>query len=65
MPYHSICHPLPKTSPGLVLGLRRSRGGNMRVKVWHWLYCHWYDLRADGRTRTAEVFGHLADAVCP
>jgi hypothetical protein len=42
-------------------------GGAMyeaRVRVWHWLYCRWCDLRTT-RPRTAEVFGHLADAVCP
>ena len=39
--------------------------GDTRGRIWHWLYCRWYDLRADGRTRTAEVFGRLADTVCP
>ncbi len=64
MPYHRRRTPMPRSRwPGA----SSFPGGTMyeaRVKVWHWLYCRWYDLR-ESHPRTAEVFGHLADAVCP
>ena len=35
-----------------------------RDRIWHALYCRWYDAREVGHRRRAAIWGWLADAVC-
>ena len=37
----------------------------MRIKVWHWLYCRWYDAKQAGHPKRSEAWGRLAGWACP